>query len=335
MGDNTLDKTKIILVTDAWEPQVNGVVTTYKNIIKNLPDDYIIDVIHPGAFNNIKLPFYESVPFSIVSLSKMEKMLLEKMSTCKKTYFHIATEGSIGFQARRALTKLNYQYTSAYHTKFPEFIKKITNIPIVCTKWYFDWFHRNSKAVMCSSKSNANENSQWNSVVLKKGYDSTFYFRDKLSSELVLLYVGRVSKEKNIDDFCKLDIGDSIKIVVGDGPYLKELQNKYPEVRFVGYKFGRDLASFYQNADVCVFPSRVDTFGITILESMACGTPVAAYPVTGPIDQIINGINGWMDEDLEKAVIECLSVNRAQTAQSVLGFSWKNSALDFVKFVTY
>lgn len=331
-------RSKIILITDAWEPQVSGVVTTYKNIIANLPENYTVDVIHPGMFDCIALPLYKSIPLAKVSFDKMRKILYDRRYFANMEgyhiYFHIATEGPLGFQARRALTELNYPYTSAYHTKFPEFIKEITHIPVSFTKWYFDWFHKNSKAVMCSSKSNAEENKQWNSVVLGKGYDSCFYFKDKLSSEVVLLYVGRVSKEKNIDDFCRLEIGNAIKIVVGDGPYRKKLEKTYPDVRFVGYKFGHELAAFYQSADVCVFPSRVDTFGITILESMACGTPVAGYPVTGPIDQIVNGVNGWVDDDLENAVMKCLNVDRAQTAQSVSEISWRNSAVKFVRLVS-
>jgi glycosyltransferase involved in cell wall biosynthesis len=247
--------------------------------------------------------------------------------------FHIATEGSLGFRARRALTSLKFEYTSAYHTKFPEFIKELVGIPTWATKWYFDWFHKNSQVVMCSSKSNAEDNSQWNSVVLGKGYDSCFKYKDKKSSEIVLLYVGRVSKEKNIDDFCRLEIGGAIKIVVGDGPYRAKLEKMYPSVRFVGYKFGKELAQFYQSADVCVFPSRVDTFGITILESMACGTPVAGYPVTGPIDQIINGVNGYVSDDLEDAVMNCLTIDRERTFQSVQNISWKQSANQFITFI--
>jgi glycosyltransferase involved in cell wall biosynthesis len=332
-------KSKIILITDAWEPQVSGVVTTYKNIIANLPEGYTVDAIHPEMFNCIALPIYKSIPLAKVSFQKMKKLLYDRRYYANMegyhVYFHIATEGPLGLQARRALTELNYPYTSAYHTKFPEFIKEITHIPVSFTKWYFHWFHKNSKAVMCSSKSNAEENKQWKTAVVGKGYDSCFYFKDKISSEIVLLYVGRVSKEKNIDDFCRLEIGGAVKIVVGDGPYRGKLEKLYPDVRFVGYKFGHELAAFYQSADVCVFPSRVDTFGITILESMACGTPVAGYPVTGPIDQIVNGVNGWVDDDLENAVMKCLNVDRAQTAHSVSGISWRNSAAEFVRLVSY
>jgi len=337
MGNTKLARTKIILITDAWEPQVSGVVTTYKNIISNLPEGYSVDVIHPGLFTCVSIPFYKSIPWAICSYTKMRNMLkMRKYDWNMKGYnvkFHIATEGSLGFRARRALTSLKYQYTSAYHTKFPEFIQQIVGLPTWTTKWYFDWFHKNSQVVMCSSTSNAEENKQWNSVVLGKGYDSCFKYKDKKSSEIVLLYVGRVSKEKNIDDFCRVEIGGAIKIVVGDGPYRSKLEKMYPSVRFVGYKFGKELAYFYQSADVCVFPSKVDTFGITILESMACGTPVAGYPVTGPIDQIINGVNGYVSDDLEHAVINSLNIDRERTFESVQNISWQSSARQFVSYI--
>ena len=151
-----------------------------------------------------------------------------------------------------------------------------------------------------------------------------------------------MSKEKNLDEFCELDVSgcvpptvEVIKIVVGDGPYKKKLQQKYPDVEFVGYKFGEQLAQYYQSADVFVFPSKVDTYGIVILEAMACGTPVAAYPVTGPIDQIQNNVNGFVDEDLSTAVCFALNVDRSSTHMSVKGVNWKKSADDFVKYINF
>jgi len=339
-------RTKIILITDAWEPQVNGVVTTYKNIIKNLPANVTIDVIHPGQFSSIKFPFYKEVPISLCSYSKMLDLIETKdiywHNQGYDTKYHIATEGILGLQAKRVLEKLGIKYTTAYHTKFPEFFKEIYGIPVSWTKWYFDWFHKNAKYVMCSSKSSAKENPKWNSVVLSKGYDSHFQFNDRYNdNKVVLLYVGRVSKEKNIDLFCELDVSgcvfpltEVVKIVVGDGPYKNKLQKKYPNVRFVGYKFGESLAQYYQSADVLVFPSRVDTYGIVILEAMACGTPVAAYPVTGPIDQIQNGVNGFTDEDLSTAICFALNVDRGTTYLSVKNINWKKSAENFTEYVT-
>ena len=339
-------RTKVILITDAWEPQVSGVVTTYKNIIANLPDWMTVDVIHPGLFDSFKVPFYKEIPFSLCSYTKMFKMIEERDVHWHKlgydTKYHIATEGILGLQAKRVLEKLGIKYTTAYHTKFPEFLKEIFGIPVMFTRWYFNWFHKNAKYVMCSSASNAKENSKWNSVVLGKGFDSYFRFSDKYrDNKVVLLYAGRVSKEKNLDAFCELDVSgcvaptvEVIKVVVGDGPYKKKLQKKYPNIKFVGYKFGAELAQWYQSADVFVFPSKVDTFGIVILESMACGTPVAAYPVTGPIDQIQNGVNGFVDEDLSIAVCFALDIDRGTVHLSVRHTNWGKSAEEFSRYVT-
>ena len=340
-------KTKIILITDAWDPQVNGVVTTYKNIVANLPDWVTVDIIHPGLFNSFKFPFYKEVPISICLYQQMFKLIESKETHWNdKGYdikYHIATEGVLGLQAKRVLEKLGISYTTAYHTKFPEFLREMYNIPVSWTKWYFDWFHKNAKYVMCSSESSAKENSQWNSVVLGKGYDGVhFRFNDKYEdNKVVLLYVGRVSKEKNLDAFCQLEVSgcvpptkEVIKVIVGDGPYKQQLQKKYPNIRFMGYKFGKSLAQCYQAADVMVFPSKVDTYGIVVLESMACGTPVAAFPVTGPIDQIQNGVNGYVDDDLATAVCFALNVDRGKTHLSVKNINWKTSADKFVEYIT-
>jgi glycosyltransferase involved in cell wall biosynthesis len=345
MGDSRMDKTKIVLITDAWEPQVNGVVTTYKNIIENLAPGITVDVIHPGLFHSVKLPFYKEIAIPFCSYDKMYKIIEERDEHWHKlghdTKYHIATEGILGYQAKRVLDKIGIKYTTSYHTKFPEFLNEIYGIPVSWTKWYFDWFHKNAKYVMCSSKSNAEENSNWNSVVLSKGYDAHFTFNEKYKdNKVILLYVGRVSREKNIDEFCELDVSgcvepstEVIKVVVGDGPYKNKLQKKYPNVKFLGYRFGEQLAQCYQSADVLVFPSKVDTYGIVILESMACGTPVAAFPVTGPIDQIQNGLNGCVDEDLSTAVCFALGIDRGSTHMSVKGINWKKSADQFAKYI--
>ena len=327
--------TKIVIVTDAWEPQVNGVVTTYKNIIKNIDSNYEVEIIHPGLFKNLALPFYKGIQVAFCSKKKMREMFLRHSGEVK---YHIATEGPLGLTARNVLVEAGIQYTSAYHTKFPEFIKAMYGIPVSFTKWYFDWFHKKSRYVMCSSASSAKENPSWNTVVLGKGYDSHFKFNEKVKNDTkTLLYVGRVSKEKNIEDFCKLPDQNYRynykKIVVGDGPDRKRLQKKYPHVSFVGYKFGEELAWYYKHSDVFVFPSKADTYGIVILEAMACGTPVAAYPVTGPIDQIIQGKNGSMSHHLHIAVQQCCLIDRKEVYQSVQNISWKNSATDFINFM--
>lgn len=332
-------RTKIIIITDAWTPQVNGVVTTYTNIIKNLPDDVSVDVIEPSQFVGFNFPFYKGIKLCLCTYKTIHDVLEKKTTLYNdegyEVYYHIATEGPLGYKAKRVLDDCNIKYTTAYHTKFPEFFKAIYGIPERFTRWYFSWFHGRSKHVMCSSISNAVENKNWNTIVLDKGIDEVFVLKKKkYSTHKILLYVGRVSKEKNIEDFCELDILHSTKVVVGDGPYRETLQNKYSDVEFVGYKFGTELAEFYRNSDVLVFPSTVDTYGIVMLEAMACGTPCAGYNVTGPIDQIKNGINGYTDDDLELAVEMCFELDREVVYNTVKHKNWKNSATQFVKYTT-
>lgn len=329
-------RTKIILVTDAWLPQVNGVVTTYSNIQQHLPTGVEMDVIEPSQFPNWPLPFYKGINMAWCTKRTMTNLLMQRASLYQlqgfQIRYHIATEGVLGWCARRALSQHKIPFTTAYHTKFPEFIKAMFGIPVECTRWYFDWFHESSQLVMCSSESNRRENPSWTSTVLRKGVDPIFTMKKTKgrNTHPMLLYVGRVSQEKNIEDFCQLDIADSQKIVVGDGPYLATLRKRYPDVEFVGYKFGKDLVRYYQAADVLVFPSRADTFGIVILEAMSCGTPCAAYPVTGARDQIRNGINGFIDEDLELAVELCLGLDPAVVRATVEGETWTRSAQQFV-----
>jgi glycosyltransferase involved in cell wall biosynthesis len=330
-------RTKVILVTDAWLPQVNGVVTTYSNIQRHLPMGVEMDVIEPSQFANWPLPFYKGINVPWCTKGIMTKLLTQRTRLYQlqgfQVRYHIATEGVLGWCARQVLNKHKIPFTTAYHTKFPEFFQAMFGIPVRYTRWYFDWFHAASQLVMCSSESNRAENPSWTSAVLRKGVDPRFTVKKNKGNPAhpMLLYVGRVSQEKNIEDFCDLDIANSQKVVVGDGPYLNTLRNRYPEVEFVGYKFGDDLVRYYQAADVLVFPSRADTFGIVILEAMSCGTPCAAYPVTGARDQIRNGINGFTDEDLELAVELCLDLDPTVIRATVEGETWVRSAQQFVE----
>lgn len=331
MGVSLLEKKKIVLITDAWYPQINGVVTTYKNIIQNLPENISIEVIHPGLFKTISAPGYKEIQLALCSKRTMRKYLQYDANT----YYHIATEGVLGLQAKRVLDDHNIKYTTAYHTKFPEMIEAIYKVPASVIRIYLEWFHKKSKLVICNSYRTAKENKFKKFRVLGKGYDKHFEFVEKTKNiTKKLLYVGRVSKEKNIEDFCNLQISNTTKTIVGGGPHLEYLKKKYPFVNFVGYKKGKELADYYKEADVMVFPSKTDTFGVVILEAMACGTPVAAYNVAGPADQIINGFNGYCENNLDLAVRRCLYVSRQTTFDSVKHASWEKTALDFVKFIT-
>lgn len=333
-----VNKKRIVIFTDAWYPQVNGVVTTYINTIQHIDHErHEVEIIEPSMFTTIKLPFYKEIGLSIVTRNRIKEIIKRNLDEAPVCRFHIATEGPIGYKAKRVLDAMHIKYTTAYHTKFPEFIEHITKIPVKYTSWYFDWFHRSAKTVIVSSNSTAREHPNWNTRVMGKGYDDHFrpdplkpHQKNKVKT---LLYVGRVSKEKNIEDFCRIYLPNINKVVVGDGPDRKRLKKKYPDVHFVGYKFGELLAEQYRQADVFVFPSRTDTYGIVILEAMACGTPVAAYPVTGPIDQIKNGVNGYTGSNLLSSVINCMSLSREKVYSTVKDITWQNAAKEFIQYL--
>lgn len=359
----------IILITDTWDPQINGVVSTYKNIIKHLPIGYNIDVVEPGIFRKIpeipksslnilsidgnddsdfledwqrkkmyEIAFRLGIPVKC-NLSQMLFVLEQKthfyQSQDQAVFYHLANEGSLGLQAKRILDRNSKRYTSSYHTKFPEFFYENFNIPVEETKWYFDWFHKKSKTVFSSSYSSSIENISWNSVPIEVGINDEFTFIDKKTEVCkTLLFAGRVSKEKNIDDFCNISIPHTKKVVVGDGPDLQRLKRQFPDIDFLGFKQGKDLAEIYHQSDVLVFPSKVDTYGMVILEANACGTPVAAYDVTGAKDQIKEGINGCLDTVLSNAVERCFLLDRKQVYSAVSHKTWSKAAKIFVDIVT-
>lgn len=317
---------KILVITDNLRNQVNGVVTTFKNIESYaVLDGFDIVYLDPGQFPHIDCPGYPEVKLSWTwGIGK-------KIKEMAPDYIHIATEGPMGFGARLWCDANDWRYNTSYHTKFPEFLKKMYYIPECLTYSYMRWFHKHSGRVLTTTQTMVNElrahGFDGDIRPWTRGVDRTIFtdeLRGKLARKPILLSVGRVSKEKGLDDFCKLDIANAIKIVVGDGPYRAELQEKYPDVCFAGAKFGEELALYYANADVFVFPSKTDTFGIVIIEALACGTPVAAYPVPGPIDILEDGVTGIMSENLETAVVRCLRLNRGKVAKYSQKWNWKN-----------
>jgi glycosyltransferase involved in cell wall biosynthesis len=329
-------KKKIVIFTDAWYPQVNGVVTTYSNLVQHIDHNlYDVDVVEPSMFSTFNIPFYKEIQLSWCTQNRMREIIKDLGVVYR---YHIATEGPIGYAAKTVLDSMGIGYTTAYHTKFPEYLERMMLIPHKLTKRYIDHFHKKSRFVFVPSKSVAEENSHWNTKIIGKGVGEQFTPRqnEKLYNKdsKVLLYVGRVSSEKNVEDFCRIYIPGTHKIVVGNGPDKKRLKRKYPDVNFVGYKFGHELAQFYRSADVFIFPSKTDTFGNVILEAMACGTPVAAYDVTGPRDQITNGLNGYMGMSLTNAVNKCFALDRNKVYNSVTHLTWKNAANNFIEDIS-
>lgn len=319
---------KILVATDAWYPQVNGVVTTIDKLRINVPG---IVFLTPDSFNTWRLPGYPQI-----SLSRVKKKFIEAfLERHSDHYIHISTEGPIGLAVRKWCVKNKKNFTTTYHTKFPEFLKAKLGLPLWSTYWFFKWFHSKSSAVMVSTDSLKTElelHGFKNIVKWSRGVDTDlFYEKPKhhlYEKETRFLYVGRVSEEKNIEAFlqCKLP---GIKVVVGDGPQLNYLKQKYPEVKFMGELRFEDLANAYRNCDVFVFPSKADTFGLVIIEALACGKPVAAYPVTGPID-ILNDKCGVMSDNLEEACINALALKSEDCIKRAKDFNWKNVCQQFV-----
>ncbi len=328
------ERYRLALVTDAWEPQVNGVVTTFNNVISRLAAlDVDVTVVHPLLFRTVQLPRYAEVRLAVTPVR-----VYRTLDELDPDYVHIATEGPLGTIARFWCWRRGIRFTSSYHTRFPEYIKEMYGLPSAPATRYMRWFHGGAERTLVptpSMRDDLVESGFRNLVVWPRGVDSELFHPSRRSdgwyqlddpARTVLAYVGRVSKEKSVDDFCELAQRSEYSCwVVGDGPYREELEQRYGnQVSFVGFKRGEELAQFYASADVMVFPSRTDTFGNVITESMACGTPVAAYPVTGPIDVIADGISGAMDEDLEVAVERALECDRGEVREHALGYSWEN-----------
>jgi glycosyltransferase involved in cell wall biosynthesis len=318
---------KILVVTDNLRDQVNGVVTTYKNIEDcAISAGHSIVYLDPRQFRYINCPLYPEVKLSIPTffIRKIEKMGAD--------HIHIATEGPLGLWAKFYCDANKKPYTTAYHTKFPEFLKKLAWVPTSLTYRYLNWFHRHSKAVLVPSRSLKRELEQINFkniVVWTRGVSQELIkprITNTKSYPLKVLYVGRVSPEKNLDALCELQHQYEITIV-GDGPILQHLKRKYPKVNYVGYKYGEDLAQIYSENDVFAFPSLTDTFGIVVIEAMCNGLPVAAYRVTGPQDSIEYGVTGYMVQpgnNLSEAIDMCRSLdNKKVQALSVNQWTWQ------------
>lgn len=320
---------KILIVTDAWAPQVNGVITTLQTVIGILRQQgHDITVISPEMFKTMPLPVYPEIRLALFPKRKMKRLMDE---LCPD-YVHIATEGPLGWAARSVCLSRNWRFSTSYHTKFPEYAKHTIGIPLSLGYSVVKKFHKTSSAMMVATNTLANDLAARgfeNLVTWTRGVDTDLFNPgEKKAITLpgpVMVYVGRVSVEKNIKAFLDLDIAGS-KLVVGGGPQLNSLRSAYPDVTFTGPKFGAELAAHYVSGDVFVFPSQTDTFGLVMLEAMACGLPVAAYPVTGPLDVLQNSKAGFMDDDLAIAVEKALRADKKTARQHAQGFSWSACA---------
>jgi glycosyltransferase involved in cell wall biosynthesis len=333
---------RILLATDAWEPQVNGVVRTLTRVVAELKAmGHTVEVISPDQFKTFPLPTYPEIKVAIGVYEPVQ----ERFKAFEPEAIHIATEGPIGLAARRICVEWKLPFTTSYHTRFPEYVSARLPLPLAAGYAYMKWFHKPSGRLMVATptlRDELTEHGFRNISAWSRGVDTeVFHPRREGDSDVfaalkkpIFLYVGRVAVEKNIEAFLALDLPGT-KVVVGPGPQLDELKVKYPDAVFTGPKSGEDLTAAYNSADVFVFPSLTDTFGLVLLEAMACGTPVAAYPAPGPIDIIPNSGAGVLavgaTEGLREACLEALKLDRRQVRAFAEKFSWRACAEDFVR----
>jgi glycosyltransferase involved in cell wall biosynthesis len=326
-------KLRILLATDAWAPQINGVVVTLGNTVRWLERwGHEVHVLSPQGFRTIPMPTYPEIPLAILPGAKVAQRIRDFAPDA----IHIATEGPLGSATRAYCLKNNLNFTTAYHTCFPEYVKPRFGIPLGITYAWLRRFHGASSAILVATaaiQSLLEERGFRNIARWSRGVDTDLFTpggeRFVELPRPVFLFVGRLAMEKNLPGFLGLDLPGT-KLVVGDGPARAQLEQRYPDAVFVGTKQGAELASYYRRADVFVFPSRTDTFGLVLIEAMASGTPVAAFPVRGPIDVVKDATAGVLDEDLGAAALAALRLDREKVAKYALQYSWEHCTRQFL-----
>ena len=327
---------RILIVTDAWHPQVNGVVMTLERLALSL-EQLAVDTVFltPAGFCTVALPGYAEIRIALTT----QVQVADRIDAARADRIHIATEGPLGVLARRVCLARGLTFTTSYHTRFPEFLSARLPVPEAWTYCWLRRFHNAGSAMMVATPSLGAELAQrgFNNIRLwSRGVDmQQFHPGRRIDLGLegpVFLYVGRVAVEKNLPAFLDLDLPGT-KVIVGDGPALPGLKARYPETVFMGLKRGDELSAIYASADVFVFPSRTDTFGNVIIEALASGTPVAAYPVTGPLDILSEG-GGVLDDDLRKAALAALAIPREAARKRAGAYDWSECAAGFLAHIT-
>lgn len=325
---------RILIATDAWAPQVNGVVRTLETLgveLGRLGHD--VRYVTPEGFRTIPMPTYPEIKLALFARRAVGRII----DDFKPDAIHIATEGPLGLATRRNCMRRGLSFTTSFHTRFPEYIHARFGVPTALPYAGLRWFHKPATAVMVATRTlekDLTARGFKNLRMWSRGVDIELFkpgAKDWLDlPRPVFLYVGRVAIEKSVEEFLKLDLPGS-KLVVGDGPQLAELRLRYPAVRFTGPKFGAELARHYAASDVFVFPSRTDTFGLVVLEALASGLPVAAHPVQGPIDIIgDNRAVGALSEDLGEAARRAMQLSPQACRLFAMNFSWEACTRQFV-----
>jgi glycosyltransferase involved in cell wall biosynthesis len=325
----------IAIVTDAWHPQTNGVVRTLSTTCEVLRGwGHQVTVISPEGYPSFPAPTYPEIRLALTAPGAVGRRLAKVAPDA----VHIATEGPLGLAARRYCLKRKVPFTTAYHTQFPDYIARRTGLP-ASTFWpYIRWFHRPAETIMvatvtiraCLREQGLTRLTHWS-----RGVDLSCFSPDApppaeyaQAEGPILLYVGRIAVEKNIEAFLACPYPGT-KVVVGDGPARASLEARFPDALFLGKKTGIELAGCYAGADVFVFPSRTDTFGLVMIEALACGTPVAAFPVPGPLDIVTEAV-GALSDDLARAIDAARFCDRAACAAYGASYSWEAASQQFL-----
>ena len=326
-------KRRVLVATDAWKPQINGVVRTLDILGTELSKmEFDVKYLEPGLFSTLPLPSYPEIKLALNPWWHTPDIIRE----FDPDAIHIATEGPIGLAARRYCMQNNVAFTTSFHTRFPEYIHARTGLPPHWFYKYLQWFHGPTSGLMVTTHTLRQELEGYgfsNLRLWERGVDLDL-FRPQPKDWLDLprpiwSYVGRVAVEKNLEAFLDLDLPGT-KMIVGDGPQLASLKETYPAVHFTGPKTGDELSAYYAASDCFVFPSKTDTFGLVILEALASGVPVAAYPVQGPNNIIGTNPVGALNEDLRAACLRAVEIDPALCREYALRFSWSACTEQFV-----
>jgi glycosyltransferase involved in cell wall biosynthesis len=328
---------RILIATDAWHPQVNGVVRTLTSLARSASAlGAEIEFLTPDGFPSLGVPTYPGLRIALPN----RREIARRIKAVSPDAIHIATEGPIGWAVRAYCRRRKLAFTTSYTTRFPEYIAARSIIPSALSYAVLRHFHAAAAMTMVATRSLAHELGERGFRKLgawTRGVDTDLFRPDEVAEldlpRPIFMTVGRVAVEKNLEAFLSLDLPGS-KVVIGDGPQKAALEARYPNARFLGEKTGRDLTSHLAAADVFVFPSLTDTFGVVQLEALACGTPVAAFPVTGPVDVIADHPVGALDTDLRSACIRALGMSRETCRNFALERSWENSARQFIGNLT-
>lgn len=337
---------RIVIISDAWHPQLNGVVRTYEYLREELVKfGHDVLVIGPSDFPlKMSMPGYAEIKLVINGYGQLKKMI----ENYRPDHIHVATEGPLGLAGRKYCTRHNLPFTTSYHTQFPDYVsKRVSQLaPFLykpshsIAKNFMRWFHAPASAMLIATQTLEDELKSWNFKTpmfrFSRGVNLDLFYPGEKTlfqnmKQPVAIYVGRVAIEKGLEDFLDMDWAGS-KVIVGDGPSMAELEKKYPDTIFVGKKTGKELADHYRSADIFVFPSRTDTFGIVLIEALASGLPVAGYDVMGPRDIITEPFLGALDaSSLSAATNKALKTGTAQERSQYVqkNYTWENAGRQF------